>query len=443
MSQIDAAVGAESAAPGAGQDERVAMELAAQRTIERHANRNFILNVADGNMFYLGIAMVSRFTVLPLLVERLGGERWMQGLIPTIAYTGWFLPGLFVAPMLAHRQRRLPFLLVATVFERLPFLVLGLLLLLAPGAPPALLLTAFLVLFAVHSFAAGVGGVPWQDYISRIIPGQRWGIFFGLQAGLGGLLGVGGAAIATQVLETQLFPQSVGMLALGCFAAMVVSFIFLALSVEPPMPSQPAQSVATFLKSVVPLLRAEVVFRRYLISRATISLALVGHSFVTAAALERFSLRNEDVGPFTAALLASQALANLGLGFLADRWGHKQVLVLSVGLGVGALLAAVVAPAPVWFLPIFVLVGAAQAGYQLTGFTLLFSYSSPADRSRFIGVANMMLAPIAMFSPLLAGALAEAAGYELLFVVLGAVGVFGMGWLALRVPRPVKSGAES
>lgn len=422
-------------------DARSTAERDAQRVIERNANRNFVLNVADGTMFYLGLAMVSRFTVLPLLVERLGGERWMQGLIPTIAYTGWFLPGLFVAPMLAHRPRRLPFLLVATIFERAPFLLLGLLLLFAPGAPPALLLGLFLLLFAVHSFAAGIGGVPWQDYISRIIPGGRWGIFFGLQAGIGGLLGVGGAAIATQVLESQPFPQSVGLLSLGCFAAFVVSYAFLALSVEPPFPPQPAQSVTAFLRSVVPLLRADGTFRRYLISRAAIALALVGHSFITAAALERFGLRNEDVGPFTAALLAAQALANLGLGWLADRWGHKQVLVLSVGLGVAAIVLAILAPTAVWFVPIFVLVGAAQAGYMLTGFTLLFSYSNPAERARYIGVANMMLAPIAAFSPLLAGALAEAAGYETLFAVLAAVGVFGMGWLALRVPRPPKADA--
>lgn len=431
MSHTDAARDADEAA-------RSAQIEAAQHIIARNATRNFILNVADGNMFYLGMAMVSRFTVLPLLVERLGGERWMQGLIPTIAYTGWFLPALVVAPMLAHRTRRLPFLLAATTFERLPFLVLGLLLLLAPGAPPALLLGLFLLLFAIHSFAAGAGGVPWQDYISRIIPGRRWGVFFGLQAGIGGLLGVGGAAVATQVLEVEPFPQSVGLLALGCFAAMVVSFIFLALSVEPPFPPQPAQSVTMFLRSIAPLLRADVTFRRYLISRASIALALVGHSFITAVALERFDLANEDVGPFTAALLAAQALANLGLGALADRWGHKQVLVLSVGLGVAAIFFAILAPTPAWFLPIFVLVGAAQAGYQLTGYTLLFSYSNPAERPRYIGVANMMLAPIAAFSPLLAGALAEATSYEALFGVLAAVGLFGMGWLALRVPRPAK-----
>ncbi|MFO7170904.1 MAG: MFS transporter [Chloroflexota bacterium] len=417
-------------------------DAAAQRIIERHANRNFILNVLDGSTFYLGISMVSRYTVLPLLVERLSGERWMQGLIPTIYYSGWLLPSLVVAPLLASRPRRLPFLLTVTIFERLPYLFLGLLLLLAPDAPPSVLLAAFLVLFTVNSFGGGASGVPWQDYISRVIPGRRWGVFFGLQAGLGGALGVGGAALATMVLDQQPFPQSIGILSLACFACMVVAYIFLALTVEPAMRPQPAQSVGMFVRSIVPLLRRDVAFRRYLISRAAIALGMVGHSFVTAAALERFSLPNEQVGLFTAALLASQAVSNLGLGVLADRWGHKQVLELSTALGMLAVLLAAVAPAAWWFVLIFVLVGAAQAGYMLTGFTLVFGFSKPADRPMYIGVANLAIAPVAVFGPLLAGALAEAAGYVALFVALAALGLFGLGSLHWRVPTPARGAGD-
>jgi hypothetical protein len=34
---------------------------------------------------------VSRFTVLPLFVERLSPDRWLQGLIPAINYNGFCL----------------------------------------------------------------------------------------------------------------------------------------------------------------------------------------------------------------------------------------------------------------------------------------------------------------------------------------------------------------
>jgi MFS family permease len=410
-------------------------EVQAAQIIERNAARNFILNVLDGGAFFLGMSMVSRYTVLPLFVERLSADRWMQGLIPMLAQTGWFLPGLFIAPLVAARPRRKPFLLVATLGERIPFLLLGLLLVLAPQLPHGTLLAIFFVLFAIHAFSGGVGAIPWQDFIGRVIPGRRWGTFFGVQSGLGGLLGLGGAAAAGIILARQPFPQSVGILALLCFGAMIFSYISLASTVEPPLAPQPRQGIGEFIRGVVPLLERDQRFRRYLISRAAIALGLLGHSFLTAAALERFQLANEAVAPFTAALFAAQAVADLGLGWLADRWGHKQVLELSTGLGVLAMVLAVVAPAPAWYIVVFLLVGAAQAGYVLTGFTLVMSFSSPAERPAYIGVGNTALAPVAVAGPLLAGWLAEAAGYEALLLALVAAGSLGLAMLHWRVPN--------
>jgi hypothetical protein len=114
----------------------------------------------------------------------------------------------------------------------------------------------------------------------------------------------------------------------------------------------------------------DVPFRNYLIGRVSIALALVGHNFITALALERFNLSGAEVGGFTAALLAAQAISDPILGGMADRWGHKQVLELATAVGLAAILMALVAPAPVWFLVIFVLVGFFAGGvYPLRVYT--------------------------------------------------------------------------
>jgi MFS family permease len=402
----------------------------------RIARRNFWLNVLDGSAFMLGISMVSRFTVLPLIVERISDARWLQGLIPALFYAGWLLPGLFVAPFVAALPRRKPWVMTATIGERLPFLFLGLILLFLPDMPAATLLGIIFTLYAIFAFCAGLTSTAWQDFIARLIPERSWGIFFGLQSGIGGLLGVGGAALAGWVLATQPFPQSAGILALICFGFMVISYIFLSLTIEVAQPAPPRQSIATFIRGLGPLLREDHRFRRYLIARTAIAFGLVGHSFLTAAALERFSPPAAQIGLFTAALLGAQAVANIGLGALADRWGHKQVLELATLLGVAALLLAVVAPAAWWFVPIFILVGAAQAGYQLSGFTLVFAFSPPAIRPTYIGVANTALAPVAALGPLLVGGVATFTSYAFIFVVLALIGLAGTVMLHRRVADP-------
>jgi MFS family permease len=407
--------------------------------LKRHATRNFWLNVLDGMAFVFGISLVSRLTVLPLFVARLSSERWVQGLLPTITQTGWVLPTLFMAPLVASLPRRKPLMMTVTIGERVPFLILGIVLLLWPGLTPGLLLSIFFILYSVATFSGGFIVTAWQDFISRLIPERRWGTFFGLQFGLGGVLGVAGAAVASGILATQPFPQSVGILALICFGAMILSYIFLGLTVEPPQPVEPRQPMRAFLSGIGPMLRRNPAFRRYLFCRAAIALGLIGHSFVTAAALERFHLADAEVGVFTGVLLAAQAVSHMSLGALADRWGHKQVLELATALGLIALLVTVLAPTTLWFFPIFALVGAAQAGYQLTGFTVVLSFSTPAERPAYIGVANTMLAPVAMLGPLLAGSLAEATNYNVLFVTLLLIGLVGLTALHLRVPTPQRA----
>jgi MFS family permease len=409
--------------------------------ISRYARRNFWVNVIDGSTFTFGISMMSRFTVLPLVVERLSGERWLQGLIPALFYAGWLLPGLFMAPVVATMPRRKPWIMRATIGERLPFLALGALFLGWPGLPPPILLSALFTLYSVHALSAGLTSTAWQDFIARLIPGRLWGTFFGLQSGIGGVLGVGGAVVAGAVLAAMPFPQSIGLLSLLCFCFLALSYIFLGQSIEPPQEVLPLQPMIAFLRGIGPLLRRDQMFRRYLICRATIAFGLVGHAFLTAAALERFHPPPAEVGVFTAALLGSQALANVGLGALADRWGHKQVLELSAGLGMAALLLAVVAPQVAWFIPIFILVGAAQAGYQLSGFTLVFSFSPSTQRPTYIGVANTALAPVAALGPLLAGWLAGVSSYWLVFTLLAAVGTTGLAMLHWQVRAPARVAA--
>lgn len=413
----------------------------ATQVLTRAARRNFWLNIADASCFIFGLTLVSRYTVLPFFVSELNGAPILLGLIPALQALGWLLPQLFTAPLVASLPRRKPFILLMTLGERIPFLALGLILLAWPGWPAWALLLAFFLCYTVHAFSSGLTATAWQDFIGRLIAGNRWGIFFGLSNALGGLLGVAGAALAGIVLAQQPFPQSVGLLSLGCFAAMVVSFGFLAATVEPPQPTAPRPPLLVYLRGLLPLLRQDQAFRRYLISRAAIALGLTGHSFITAAALARFDVPAAMVGGFTAALLASHALGDLALGALADRWGHKQVLEIATAVGVAALLLALAVPAPVWFFPIFVLVGVSQAGYQLSGFTLVLAFSNPANRPTYIGLANTALAPVAGLGPLLIAAVAQFAGYSALFVVAAVIGLGGLLALHRGVPALARQSA--
>lgn len=418
--------------------------------VARHARRNFWLNVIEGGLFMFGISMVSRFTVLPYFVEQYSQESWLQGLIPTIANTGWLLPGLFVAPLIAQLWRRKPAMLIGTFLERLPWLIIGMWLIGGNTFDSSTTLLVFFGLYSMHMFSAGATSVPWQDFIGRVIPEHRWGTFFGMQSGFGSLLGVAGATVATQVLAgtplqiggwqilgAQEFPLSIGFLSLACFGCMVISYVFLVLTVEPVIaPTQAKQPFWSLIKNMPQVLRDDPGFTTYLVARVCLSLGMLGHSFVTAAALSKFDIDGSTVGAYTVALLASQAVGNFGLGALSDRWGHRQVLLLSGFLGSASLLLAWVAPNALWFFPIFILGGFALGGYQLSGFTMVMNFATTDTRPTYIAVANTFNVPVSAIAPLAAGWLAGQYGYIGLFVVLAVLGLIGVYILYTRVQLP-------
>lgn len=411
-----------------------------EMVLSRASRRNFWVNVIDGSFFAFGINMVSRYTVLPYFVGSINSHPILLSLIPMLTQVGWLLPQLFTAPFVKTLPRRKPFILLMTTFERLPFLVLGLLLLFGSNLSGTLLLSVFFIGYAIHNFCAGFTATAWQDMIARVISGNRWGIFFGLSSALGAVLGILSATITDHVIETMPFPNDVGLLSLLCFACLVVSFAGLAATVEPPQPTQPREPMMPYLRSLLPLLKRDTGFRNYLVTRTALSLAFLGHSFVTAGSMLRFEI-SVWLGTYLAAQLASQAISDLILGSLADRWGHKQVLKLASAIGILALIASVLAPSPEWLIGVFVLIGIATSGYQLSGYTLVMAFSKEDERPTYIGLANTALAPVGFLGPLLLGGLALLGGYNSLFLVSAIVGAIALAllqWWVPDIPNPHK-----
>lgn len=420
-----------------------------EQVVSQHARRNFVLNVLEGGIFMFGMNMVSNYTVLPYFVQKYTQESWVQGLIPAIGNTGWLLPGLFVAPLIAHMWTRKAPMLVLTFFERIPWLFIGLWLFLGNPFDATTTMAIFFSLYALFTFSAGATAVPWQDFISRVIPQQWWGTFFGMQSGLGSLLGVAGASVAARVLDNKpiligewqvvpamAFPNNVGFLALVCFTCMAIAYIFLLLCVEVPRPPQERQPFWYLIQQAPVLLRTNHEFTRYLIAVVLIGIGMMGQNFVTAAALSKFNVSGSTVGTFTIVLLLAQALGNFGLGALSDRWGHKRILVLTAVMVSSGLLVAWFAPAVEWFYLVFVLGGIALGGNMPAGFAMVFKFATAETRAAYIAIANTFNVPVAAGAPLVAGWIAGQLGYPALFVILATFGLIGaaaMKWL-VRTP---------
>ncbi len=402
-------------------------ELEFQRQVETNFRWNFTVNTVDLSFYTFGFTLVSQATVLPLLVSHLTSSKLLIGLIPATYSLGYLLPQLLTANFTESLRRKLPFLtLVGGLVERTPFLWIGLVVWLLAKPSPTITLVAFFVLLATTAAGNGLCNPAWYDMIAKAIPVRRRGLWAGVSNSLGAFMGIAGAAVAGRILIEKPFPDNFALCFLLTSAAMLISWFGLAANREAVSPTfKPVIGLGKYLSQLPAVLRRDNNYVHFLIGRSVANLGGMAAGFFMVYGVERFSLGGADAGALTAVLVGSQALLNLLLGNLADRRGHKLVLMLGTFIMALAAIAAWMATSPAWLYVAFALLGASLAADTVSGMNIILEFCAAEDRPTYIGLTNTLLAPAKILSPILGGWLATLMGYSPMFLVALGVSVLG------------------
>jgi MFS family permease len=400
-----------------------APETAKQTFVEKNLQWNFSVNLWDIAFITISLSLVSRETVMPVLVSQLTDSKLAIGLIPAIYTLGFYLPQLLSANVSERLIYKKPLVMVlGGVGERLPYGLMALVILLFANSQPRLTLLLFFFLLVMTASSSGIATPPWFDLIAKVIPARRRGVWSGIGHSLGAVLGIGGAYGVGKILEAYTFPNNFALLFALSFLMGVISFVGLALNREPPSFGVKQHTpLLTYLKQLPSILQKHVNYRRFILSRSIILLGTMATGFYMVYASERFTTTTAEIaaltGLLTGVLIGSQAVTNLLWGFLGDRVGHKTVLTCAAFALALAALASYLTASQGWMVVVFVLLGTFQGAEQVSGLNIILEFCNEEDRPTFIGLTNTLLAPLFALAPILGGFLASAFGYQTLFVV--------------------------
>ena len=101
-------------------------DAAYRQAIRRNAGWNFWVNVGDLSFVTLAGSFVFISTILPLYASYLTDSRILIGLIPAAYLVASHGPQLFMAARAEALGRKKPWVVRVSVFERVPWLILGL-----------------------------------------------------------------------------------------------------------------------------------------------------------------------------------------------------------------------------------------------------------------------------------------------------------------------------
>ncbi len=398
---------------------------------------NFTVLSLDIAFYYVSTTLVSFSTILPAYLHHLTSSNLVIGGLSALTTAGYSLPNLLFAPLTERVRRKKLLILAITPGERLPYLLLaGCAAWLAVGHPHVALVVTFAALF-VFTCTGGALTPAWLDLIARAIPARRRGAFFGRSNAMAGVMGVGGALLGQHLLATQPYPRAYVQLYLVAFVFVVISYAFFALNHEqgPFVPREPSPFLDWF-RNLPALLRQDHNFSWYMWSAVATSLAYSAAAFFTVVAISRLHAGDNEVGWYTAALLASSTAFNLLWGWLADRRGHKVVLIAGISAMLIAMPLSLLLPTPPAYALVFLLLGAAVSASSLSRLAIMLEFAPEDQRPTYVGLASVAGAPLALVGPLVGGAVADHAGYVPAFAIFFLGGVVALWLLVTRVREP-------
>ncbi len=410
-----------------------------EKKIRENLKYNITVNLWDGGLFGVALGFASFGTILPLFVASMTNSALLIGLVPAIHSVGWQLPQLFTASHVSRLRRYKRNVLMMTIHERVPFLGFAVIALLTPviGTHTALILTFLFLTW--QGLGGGFTANAWTSMISKIIPPESRGTFFGFQAGLANLF-ISFAAVGAGYLLDYL-PSHLDFATCFFIASIFfgLSWVALSLTREPEDTEKVIPEEKThFWDDSKKILRRDPNFSWFLIARFLSPFAIMGFSFYIVYALRSFDMNAVTAGYLTATLTISQTIANAGMGWLGDKYGHRFMLILGAFAALASSILAWNASSIAWFYPIFAFAGFTYVSIWTSGLAMTVDFGNEAERPIYIGLSQTLTAPATISAPLLGGWIADSAGFIPTFSISILLSVVMIGILIFLVKDPRK-----
>ncbi|MBI3005070.1 MAG: MFS transporter [Ignavibacteriales bacterium] len=406
--------------------------------------KNFRFHLLEGGLYLSTHSILYAPVFFPALILKLGGNNVVVGAFPVMVYLAFLLPQVLSPHFVRTKAYRKPTVIFFGFIQRGFILLLAIAIAVFGQDYPRGALVLLIVIFTLNQVISGIASPAWFDLVAKTTKDKDRGKLMGLRTSFGALLGLVNGSLLTFFLATWAFPFNYSAVIVVVFCFQFISLFLQKRLVESEESQVELGSPLTdMFHRIMSILKNNRTFRRFLFSSALLTIGLTPVGFFLSAAMSRFSVSESYVGWFTLTIVITQIVSGVSLGMLADRYGHRFVLLIC-GAVVGlASLVAFLSSSLVYFFPVFILVGINLSLEMMTRYNFAVDCAPVNERPMYVGFMNAWLAPWYAFS-LLGGWAVEQVGYDAVF--LSGVVFTGAGLLVLQAtsdPRPSKLALSS
>ncbi|MCL4514662.1 MAG: MFS transporter [Firmicutes bacterium] len=286
----------------------------------------------------------------------------------------------------------------------------------------------FIALLTLRGIFASLTVPAWTSLMADITPYRIRGSFFAIRNIVINVAAFVVPILAGYLIKGLAFPAGYQIGAVGAFLAGLVSLYFFALIPEPPMVHVGPESGVTGaqnssgfkpgLKGLAEMFRANRKFAAFNNSSMLWNFAV----YVPAGLFPVFFVKTlggseSQWGIMTALVSLTTMIGQRYWGTLADRFGNRNIMVLTGVVNALLPLMWALIGAPGYVAVIQLLAGFGWAGYNLANFNLLLEVTPDQGRTHFVGVYNTLNGLAQSVGPLVGGVLADLAGIRFVLVL--------------------------
>jgi MFS family permease len=425
----------------------MSLPAAHAHTDQALVRRNFLCHLLEGGFYMGGLAFLSPESVMPKMAETLGARPSLIALMPALLPAAFALLGVFVAPFVERLDRHKPWVLVFGLLQRLPYLVTGLILLLAPEIDDRIL--PIVVLTPVISgVIGGVGVVAWMEMVTRMVPERLraagWAARYIMQAGIG--MGAGG--VIHSILTHHPGREGYGWLHLITFGFLALSWLSqLPMREAEPLEPTASGSIAAaaktplhysaYLASLPGLIVSQPHLLKFIFVRFTGMGYLMLFGFLTVHALQVTHRAEADEGIFVSFQNVGTILGCTLAGWLGYRSGGKILLLAARLLCVLVCAWVAFAQSFLAFTTAYFLLGFGLFIDRVGDLTLAAELCPPARRATLQAVLGFCNVGAVLAATSLAGVIYQLSGRSFPAVATTAAAFASISALILRlIPEP-------
>lgn len=393
------------------------------------ARRNWLAHAVEGGLFMGAMACVNAQTLLPSVVNGLGGPQWLVAQMPAMMMLGFQLPPIFLAHRIAGLSRFQPLLLWTGIPQRLPFLIAAILLLTVDS--PAVVIAAVAAAPLLSGLFGGISATAWQQLLVRTVPPERRASLFAVRFAISSLLGIPAGWLIARTLAAHPGQDGYGLLHLYAFAGLMASYAVFAMIREPAEPAarEPETGLLANLRSLPRVVAEDAALRRYLATAALGGLAAAVVPYLGIHAVHAAQRSESFLGQLIAWQMGGAVAGGLLAGWAGDRFGARPVCLAS-RLGWLAVCGLAPCAGAAWtWCALFALFGATMTSGAIGMHALSLAILPEHGRANRLAVMMSAQMPIALLAGFGGGAVWSAwghaafAGLALACATLGALAI--------------------